>query len=106
MRTVDEQLTEVLAHTNALEALDVSLLDSRGCLLAETVTAPWSLPPFDAAATDGYAVIASDVAAASDATPVVLPVSDDVPAGYRASHPLATGKAIRIGSGRAAARAC
>ncbi len=99
MRTIDEQLTEVLAHTNALEALDVSLLDSRGCLLAEAVTAPWSLPPFDAAATDGYAVIASDVAEASEATPVVLPVSDDVPAGYRASHPLATGKAIRIGSG-------
>lgn len=99
MRTVDEHLTEVLAHTRPLEALDVSLLDSRGCLLAEAVKAPWALPPFDTAAADGYAVIASDVAAASEANPVVLPVSDDVPAGYRASHPLATGKAIRIGSG-------
>jgi molybdopterin molybdotransferase len=28
-----------------------------------------------------------------------MPVTDDVPAGYRASHPIASGTAIRIGSG-------
>ena len=99
MRTVDEHLAEVLAHAHPLEMLDVSLLDSRGCLLAEPVTAPWALPPFDAAGTDGYAVIAADVAGATPDSPVALPVTDTVPAGYRASHPIAPGTAIRIGSG-------
>ncbi|MBS1241018.1 MAG: molybdopterin molybdochelatase [Gemmatimonadetes bacterium] len=99
MRTVDEHLGEVLAHTHALESLDVSLLESRGCLLAEPVTAPWALPPFDAAGTDGYAVMAADVATASAGAPIVMPVTDDVPAGYRASHPIVAGTAIRIGSG-------
>ena len=99
MRTVDEHLAEVLAHAHPLEMLDVSLLDSRGCLLAEPVTAPWPLPPFDAAGADGYAVIVADVASASAATPVVLPVTDVVPAGYRASHAIAQGTAIKIGSG-------
>jgi molybdopterin molybdotransferase len=99
VRTVDEHLAEVLAHAHPLESLDVSLLDSRGCLLAEPVSAPWALPPFDAAGTDGYAVIAADVAMASAQSPVTMPVTDDVPAGYRASHPITTGTAIRIGSG-------
>jgi molybdopterin molybdotransferase len=99
VRTVDEHIAEVLAHAVPLEPLDVSLLDSRGCLLAAPVTAPWPLPPFDAAGTDGYAVRAADLVGATPATPVPLPVADDVPAGYRASHPVAPMTAIRIGSG-------
>ncbi len=99
MRSVDEHLALVLARTRPLEMLDVSLLDSRGCLLADAVTAPWALPPFDAASTDGYAVVAADTATAHPRQPVTLPVTDDVPAGYRASHAVAPGTAIRIGSG-------
>jgi molybdopterin molybdotransferase len=99
VRTVDEHLAEVLAHTTPLESLDVSLLDSRGCLLAEPVTAPWPLPPFDASGVDGYAVRCEDIAAASPTAPVALSVIDDVPAGYRASRPVSQGTAIRIGSG-------
>ena len=99
MRTVDEHIAQVMAHTTPLEPLDVSLLDSRGCLISESVTAPWPLPPFDAAGVDGYAVRSADVAGASPAGPVALKVVDDVPAGYRASHPVSQGTAIRIGSG-------
>ena len=99
MRTVDEHIAEVLANAVPLEPLDVSLLDARGCLLAEPVTAPWPMPPFDAAAADGYAVRAIDVASADPAAAVGLQVVDDVPAGYRASHPVSQGTCIRIGSG-------
>lgn len=98
MRTVDEHLARVLTGVAALEPLDVSLLEARGCLLAEPVTAPWPLPPFDAAAADGYAVRAGDCAGGSP-KPVVLSVIDDVPAGYRASHPVGPGQAIRIMAG-------
>jgi molybdopterin molybdotransferase len=79
--------------------LDHTLLDARGCVLAEDVTAPWPLPPFDNSAMDGYAVRVDDVKAASDGKPVVLRVVDDVPAGYRASVPVTEGTAIRIMTG-------
>jgi molybdopterin molybdotransferase len=99
VRTVDEHVAEVLARIAPLEPLDVALLDARGCLLADRVTAPWPLPPFDAAARDGYAVLSADLAGAAPRAPVALTVVDDVPAGYRASRPVTRGSAIRIGSG-------
>jgi len=99
VRSVEEHLQAVLAGVHPLAPLDVTLVDARGCVLAEDVTAPWPLPPFDNAATDGYAVKAADLLAASDGKPVVLRVIDDVPAGYRASVALREGSAIRIMTG-------
>ena len=99
MRSVEEHLQSVLAGVEPLSPLDVTLVDARGCVLAEDVTAPWPLPPFDNAATDGYAVKADDLLTASDGKPVVMRVIDDVPAGYRASVALRPGTAIRINTG-------
>jgi molybdopterin molybdotransferase len=99
VRSVEEHLQSVLAGVEPLSPLDVTLVDARGCVLAEDVTAPWPLPPFDNAATDGYAVKAADLLAASDGKPVVMRVIDDVPAGYRASVALREGTAIRINTG-------
>ncbi len=99
MRSVEEHLQSVLAGVVPLSALDVPLLEARGCVLAEDVTAPWPLPPFDNASMDGYAVKASDLKAASDGKPVTLRVIDDVPAGYRASVEVREGSAIRIMTG-------
>jgi molybdopterin molybdotransferase len=99
VRSVEEHLQSVLAGVVPLSPLDVTLVDARGCVLAEDVTAPWPLPPFDNASMDGYAVKASDLLAASDGKPVTLRVVDDVPAGYRASVELREGAAIRIMTG-------
>jgi len=99
VRSVEEHLQAVLAGVVPLSPLDVTLVDARGCVLAEDVTAPWPLPPFDNAATDGYAVKAADLLAASDGKPVVMRVIDDVPAGYRASMELRESTAIRIMTG-------
>jgi len=99
VRSVEEHLQAVLADVEPLSPLDVTLVDARGCVLAEDVAAPWPLPPFDNAATDGYAVKAADLLAASDGKPVVLRVIDDVPAGYRASTELREHTAIRIMTG-------
>ena len=49
---------------------------ARGLVLAADVIASESVPPFDNTAVDGYAVIASDTAAA----PCVLTVIDEVAA--------------------------
>jgi molybdopterin molybdotransferase len=99
VRSVEEHLQAVLADVEPLSPLDVTLVDARACVLAEDVAAPWPLPPFDNAATDGYAVKAADLLAASDGKPVVLRVIDDVPAGYRASTELREHTAIRIMTG-------
>jgi len=99
VRSVEEHLQSVLAGVEPLSPLDVTLVDARGCVLAEDVTAPWPLPAFDNAQTDGYAVKASDLLAASDGKPVTLRVIDDVPAGYRASVEVREGSAIRIQTG-------
>ncbi len=99
MRSVEEHLQSVLAGVEPLSPLDVTLVDARGCVLAEDVTAPWPLPAFDNAQTDGYAVKASDLLAASDGKPVTLRVIDDVPAGYRASVEVREGSAIRVQTG-------
>ena len=48
---------------------------------------------------DGYAVLASDIAPASEESPVTLTVVDDVPAGYRADVDVTTGNAVRIMTG-------
>ena len=54
-----------LATVQPLAPFRQQLLDARGCVLAEDVTAQWPLPRFDNSAMDGYAVRADDVAAAS-----------------------------------------
>lgn len=99
MRSVDDHVATVLAGVSPLEPLDVQLLEARGCLLAEAVTAPWPLPGFDSAAVDGYAVRSQDCSGATRTLPAQLRVVDDVPAGYRATRPVAPGQAIRMMAG-------
>ena len=70
-----------------------------GLVLAENVAAPIALPPFDNSAMDGYAVRAADVAGATEASPVTLPVPEDIPAGRTDVPPLKAGTAHRIMTG-------
>ncbi len=99
MRSVDDQLARVLDPVRPLPAIDVGLQDARGCILAEDVSAPWPLPPFDNAAMDGYAVLTGSVVAASPSMPVRLSVIEDIPAGSRPTSTVAAGTAARIMTG-------
>ena len=74
MRSVEQQLEAVLASVDPLESFPIALLEARGCVLAEDVTAPWSLPAFDSASVDGYAVRVFDVTGASSEIPLCLRV--------------------------------
>lgn len=76
----------------------VALAAARGRVLAERVTAPEPLPAFDNSAMDGYAVRAADIADASAASPAVLPVDGDIPAGAPVAD-LAPGRTLRIMTG-------
>lgn len=99
LRPVEVQQELALAAVSPLEPIELPLLESRGCVLAQDVSAQWPLPSFDNTSMDGYAVRYLDVAEASVETPVVLSVIDDVPAGYRATESLREGTAIRIMTG-------
>ncbi|GAA2082280.1 molybdotransferase-like divisome protein Glp [Actinomadura alba] len=99
MKSVEEHLSGILSAVPLLAPLDIALLDAEGASLAEPVTAPVPLPPFDNSAMDGYAVCASDVMAASPETPVSLPVIGDVMAGDQAISAIEPGLCARIMTG-------
>ena len=94
-----EARARVLAAAAALPPESVDVAAVRGRALRETIRAPHALPPFDNSAMDGYAVRASDVARATIAQPVTLPVTMVIPAGMAPALPLAAGAAARIMTG-------
>jgi molybdopterin molybdotransferase len=76
-----------------------SLKGLLGRVLTQDITALFDIPPRDNSAMDGFAIIASDVAMASEQNPVTLQVIEDVPAGRVATNSMKPGQAIRIMTG-------
>ena len=99
MRSVEEHARVVAGLIQPRPPVTVPIADAAGLVLAEDVVAPLSLPGFDNSAMDGYAVLADDVAAATDDSPVVLPVAEDIPAGRTDMLTLKPGTAHRIMTG-------
>ena len=96
----EEAQERILQATDALGGVEEVLLDaSQGRVLAETIYAPFALPPFSASAMDGYALHAADLADATKAKPVVLPVVQEIPAHGAEDQPLLRGTCARIFTG-------
>ena len=98
MIPLEDYVSQVLEALSPLEGGRVPLGRAHGRVLAEDVTAAVPVPPWTNSAMDGYAVRAKDTTGACPLTPVVLPVSGDVPAGA-APRPLVEGTAQRIMTG-------
>jgi molybdopterin molybdotransferase len=94
-----EARARVLAAVSPLAATVVPLGEARARPLRKSVRATHALPPFRNSSMDGFAVRAGDLAIASPATPVTLPVVEVLPAGRAPSRPLAAGEAMRIMTG-------
>lgn len=94
-----EALRTILGSVRPLASEERALLEASGAVLAEDVSSPVDLPPWDNSGMDGFAVRAEDVRGASAAHAVSLRVVDDVPAGHFASRPVGPGEAIRIMTG-------
>lgn len=102
-------MTDLLPVSTALEHLlnafhpvstqHISLADCHGRVLAEAVHATSDYPPFANSSMDGFALQASDVAHATQETPVSLQVVEDIPAGYAPHVTLQPGQAARIMTG-------
>ncbi|ERH21562.1 MoeA region, partial [Actinomyces johnsonii F0542] len=98
MIPLEDYVAQVLETLSPLENGQLALEQAHGRVLAEDVTAVVPVPPWTNSAMDGYAVRAGETAGASPQTPVVLPVTGDIPAGA-APQPLAAGTAQRIMTG-------
>jgi molybdopterin molybdotransferase len=92
------QLEQLIAERikPVAETETVALSGAAGRILAQDVTAPVDLPPFDNSAVDGFAVAHRDMAHGGETR---LAVVDRVQAGHRASTALKPGQAVRIFTG-------
>ncbi|KUI36369.1 molybdopterin molybdenumtransferase [Mycobacterium sp. IS-1496] len=99
MRTVEEHQRVVAGLIERRPPVRLPIAATLGLTLAEDIVAPLSLPGFDNSAMDGYAVVAEDVADATDDRPVRLPVAEDIPAGRTDPLVLQPGSAHRIMTG-------
>lgn len=99
MKPVDAHLDEILGAVRPIDPAELDLDDALGAVLAENVTSPVALPPFDNSAMDGYAVRAADVEKATEERPVLLPVAADVPAGEQAPRVVEPGSVTRVMTG-------
>jgi molybdopterin molybdotransferase len=92
--TPAEAARQILADLRPLSAERVPLREALDRVLAEEVSSPLDLPPWDNSAMDGYAVRSADVRAG-----VELRVIETVPAGHFPQRPLGPGDATRIFTG-------
>ncbi len=99
MDPVEAHLARVLAEIRPIEPVRLGLEAAEGAVLAAAAVATVPLPSFDNSSMDGYAVHASDLAAASTEAPVSLPVADQIPAGDTRALTVAPGTCVRIMTG-------
>lgn len=96
---VREAQEKILAVVNAKGSETCKVELSYHRVLAEDITSPLALPPFNNSSMDGFAVRSVEVSNASPASLVTMPVSLDIPAGYANQGVLARGTAARILTG-------
>jgi molybdopterin molybdotransferase len=99
MRSVEEHQQVIAGLVQSRPPVTTAPGDALGLVLAADIVAALSLPGFDNSAMDGFAALATDIAAASTEHPVTLPVTDDIPAGRTDTQPLKPGTAQRIMTG-------
>jgi molybdopterin molybdotransferase len=93
--SVHEALGAILEAVPVLEGRSVRLHDARGCFLAEEIVSNESLPAFDSAGMDGYAVRHENVAE----VPARLRVVGEIPAGTAPVLHVGNGEAVAIATG-------
>jgi molybdopterin molybdotransferase len=97
---VEEARDAVLARVPPRgEPETVDTAAALGRVLARDEVAAVTLPPWDNSAMDGYAILAADVAGATEKEPARLAVTGEVPAGGAAREAVRHGSAIRIATG-------
>lgn len=89
----------LLSRVAAVETEAVPLRESFGRVLAEGLIAAENVPAFDRSPYDGYAFRAADISSASNAFPVTLTVTEEVPAGAVPTKPVTPGTCAKVLTG-------
>jgi molybdopterin molybdotransferase len=97
--SVEEARERILSNFQPVGTETLPLAECARRVLATDVSAQNDLPSFDNSAMDGFAVLASDLAEASPASPRTLDVVADIPAGTSPEVNIASGQAARIMTG-------
>lgn len=97
--SVDEARDNILAKFKpvGIETLTLDKCDHR--ILAIDIAAQNDLPSFDNSSMDGFAIVSSDLAGATSASPRILNVVADIPAGTSPNVNIGSGQAARIMTG-------
>lgn len=96
---LDDALGCYAREVRPLPTQRLPLIDALQHVLAAPVAAAVDLPMFTQSAVDGYALRSADLAGASDATPLRLPVAGEVRAGVAPDAALGAGRTQRIFTG-------
>ena len=99
MLSLEAAQQRILAALPPAVAETIPLSAAAGRVLAETVTSPLDLPPFDNSAMDGYAVRVADVAGASMEQPQPLRLVGQVAAGEVFTGEVTAGTCVRLFTG-------
>ncbi|HEX9384894.1 MAG TPA: gephyrin-like molybdotransferase Glp [Anaerolineales bacterium] len=97
--SVDQARERILSHFQPVTTETLPLAGCSNRVLAQDITAPNDLPPFNNSSMDGFAVHAADVVDAATDSPRSLRVVADIPAGSHPTISLAPGEAARIMTG-------
>lgn len=100
MISVEEAQERSLSRIEPLEPITLPLIESLGCVLAESVSSSADLPPFASSAMDGFAVRSEDVGAAAEgAAAVELRIVGRALMGQAPDVAVGPGEAVRIATG-------
>ena len=99
MISVVEAKQRLLEEFDRLDLETISLNQSVGRVLAQSIVAKMDLPPFSNSGMDGFAVRSVDVIHASNEKPILLKVIGDIPAGSAPDFSISIDSAGRIMTG-------
>jgi molybdopterin molybdotransferase len=99
MISVEEATEKILSYISALDTEEKPILECLDQVVAEDIKSPYDIPPLDNAAMDGYAVQVRDTRGATPASPRILKVIEEVPAGSLPTKKVVAGTAVRIMTG-------
>ncbi len=97
--SIDEARDLVLSRIVEVGHEAVPIREARGRILAADVASTIRHPAWDNSAMDGFAVRSEDIRGASQGSPVVLHVIEEVAAGGFPTRPLGPGEATRVMTG-------
>jgi molybdopterin molybdotransferase len=99
MISVEDALHNILESVSVLGMEKINILSALGRVIGENIYSGRVIPPKDNSAMDGYAVRSADTFGASEKTPVILEVIENLPAGAVSRKTIGKGQAARIMTG-------